>query len=197
MNIFLLKLRFYIKKPVSVLVSSEQNSSIINLISIVGGGWKDIYRFPNKPLAVLKNNFFILNCLRENKPHNLRFFLKYSQTPIIIINKKAVDMLLLNIASERGYIISDIETARELQRENENLNISTVGLSERSDLWVSDLNISEETNFKVNYGGDSVPFWVDKKLNKGEVIEILLVVRAWMILGMNLVQISENIYSRK
>lgn len=197
MNIFF-NFIFYIKKPALMVVFSKSESNIINLLPIAMHRLilnENISSRIKSSFSSLKNKVFLIeivnNILSLKK---ISFLLKRSSIPILIINDKNLDWELIRNISSKGFIIVNTEIARMLKKEGiEETLINEVGFNDRSELWASDLNIGDETNFKINYRGDSVPFWIERKLNNDEIIEILLVVRAGMILGMNLVQISKNL----
>lgn len=190
MNI-IFKIIFYFKKPPLVVVLAKPNSIIPNLLSISMKGWVDSPHLRGFS-SILKNKVLLLN-ISDGKIalSDISFLIKRSSVSVLILNGRMADRELLKRFSERGLIIVDNETAKLFK--GDEFKKSSVGFDDRSNLWASDLNIGEETNFKVNYGGDSVPFWIDRKLEKGQIIEILLTVRAGIAFGLNLVQISQNL----
>ena len=197
MNI-LLKTIFYFKNPSLVVISAEPDTMILDLLSTSMKGWIDNteLRLRGRELfSVLKNNVFVLNISDGGTNFSdVSFLIRRSSFPVLILNGKMADGELLKKFPKRGLVIADNETARLLKGDEFNgILIDSVGFNDRADLWASDLNIGEETNFKINHGGDSVPFWIDKRLEKGQITEILLTVKAGMALGLNLVQISQNL----
>ncbi len=197
MNI-LFKLIFYFKNPAVAVIFSRPDSDIIDLLSVVTKGWIDSENISfgiKSSFSPLKRESFLIDFSHDElKLKDIEFLLKRSSVPILIVSGKDPDPELLHNFPRRGCVITDAETAKVFKKEEiEGVLISGVGFDERSDLWASDLNIGEETNFKINHEGDSVPFWIDKNLSRDEITEILLAVRAGMALGLNLVQISRNL----
>lgn len=63
----------------------------------------------------------------------------------------------------------------------------------RSELKISDTNVSgEELNFKVTWRGNVVPFWTS---SKHKVADLNSIIAMGLALGMNLVEISQELKS--
>ena len=61
----------------------------------------------------------------------------------------------------------------------------------KTELAVSDIKVSDsELNFKVSWRGNTVPFWISSKY---EVSEILPLIVAGLVFGLNLVEISQEL----
>ena len=197
MNI-LFKIIFYFKKPPLVVLLAQPNSMILGLLSTSMKGWMDNseIQLGNKELfSALGNKVLLLN-ISDGKTalSDVAFLLRKSSLPVLILNGQMADGELLKEFLKRGLVITDNETARLLKGDEfEEISINSVGFDNRADLWASDINIGEGINFKINHGGDSVPFWIDRRLKEDQIMEILLTVRAGMVLGLNLVQMSQNL----
>lgn len=190
----LFKLAFYLKNPPVAVVLADRGSRILDLLSVSMDGWMEGVEFypGRKSFPVFGEKVLLVEILDGIPvPSDISFLLRRSSSPVLIISGKMADKGMFKGFPERGVVVTDGETARLLK--GDGMTVDSVGFDERSDLWASDLNIGEETNFKINHGGDSVPFWIDKRLEKEEISEILLTVRAGMALGLNLVQISQNL----
>lgn len=132
---------------------------------------------------------------------------------------------LAKVLPSQGYLILnfDDETVREIKDEM-NLKEFTFGFQEGADFQVSDIKLNpvEEfrnvtvgdklgkahskfsygvnsgTNFKINYGGNIVPFWLEKLFGKEQIYSALAASVIGTIFGLNLVEISQalkNYYS--
>jgi len=68
--------------------------------------------------------------------------------------------------------------------------LKTLGIEAELDFaWISDeIKTEEETNFKLNYKGSSVPFWI-----KGDLNNFLAAISIAIQSGMNVVEISEKL----
>jgi UDP-N-acetylmuramyl pentapeptide synthase len=90
------------------------------------------------------------------------------------------DFLLVNADEERNF-----QTTAKILK---------FGFSELADFKISDANGGEnETNFKLNYKGKSVPIWINKKLDLQGVYGILAAFCVGDILGLNVVEMSETL----
>lgn len=194
----LFKIIFYFKNPPLAVVLAEFDSTILELLSTSMKGWMDNTELRlggRDSFSALKNKVLLLNISDgETASSDASFLIRRSSVPVLILNGKMADGELLKKFPKRGLVIADSETAKYFKGDEfEEISIDSVGFDDRADLWASDLNMGEETNFKINHGGDSVPFWIDRRLEKEEITEILLTVRAGMALGLNLVQMSRNL----
>lgn len=108
----------------------------------------------------------------------------YSQKPILVLNNGKE--MISNFPSS-GLVITDFSKSRNIKG---NWTVNSVGFTNSSSLWLSD---NSENSFKINYGGDSVPFWTNHSFSQEELIDLLLAIRVSMILGLNLVEISQGL----
>lgn len=71
------------------------------------------------------------------------------------------------------------------------------GFNETADFKASDVNITQEAiNFKLNFKGNSVPIWLKNENYTNNADEIYIILSAICVgdfLGMNIVEISENL----
>lgn len=142
---------------------------------------------------------------------NFEFLIKNSSFPVLIIIhnekekvvliKKSVNpvrCLLSNGVKKmpvRGCLILnfDDENAKEIKEigESINLKVLTFGFLEGADFQASDINFNLETNFKINYQGNTVPVWLKDVLNKEQIYAVLAATAVGTIFDLNLVEISQ------
>lgn len=68
------------------------------------------------------------------------------------------------------------------------------GFSEGADIVATDINIDENgSNFKINYKGNSVPFWAKGAVSSEAIYDILERIAKAVAMGKNLVEISKDI----
>jgi UDP-N-acetylmuramate-alanine ligase len=90
----------------------------------------------------------------------------------------------------------DDETVREIN-DITNLHTFTFGFSERADFFASDLKFNHGINFKVNYKGSVVPFWLGGTFGKEQIYTALAAAAVGTIFGKNLVEISQEMKNYK
>lgn len=183
------KIIFFIKRPPVVLVVGTGSSFAVKAISKI---------LENKKILIF-----------ESVVSN--FFLKKSKLPILVItgteNKEEISQIekLAKIIPVKGFLVLnfDNEIIREIKNETI-ANFLTYGFYKNADLQVSDLNISSEgvnpvrnrsisngVNFKINYQGNIVPFWLKNIFGKEQIYNILPAIAVGLIMNMNLVEISQ------
>ncbi len=88
-------------------------------------------------------------------------------------------------------IVTDYSIARKLKK-RKTRKVMTFGINKKSaDLFITDVNQKEnETNFKVNYKGSIIPFWIKGKLKNKEIYALLPALCLAKILKLNLAKVS-------
>ena len=106
--------------------------------------------------------------------------------------------LAKNLPAQNYLILNyDDETVREID-DWTRLQTFTFGLDKNSDFSASDIKLNFGTNFKVNYKGNVVPFWLEKLFGKEQIYAALSAAAVGTIFNLNLVEISQalkNYYS--
>jgi len=140
--------------------------------------------------------------LEEEKVKDLTFYLKNSKKAVLVITPGVKEMASFakKLPPKTNLIFNfdfDNEIIREL-KDMTGLNTLTFGFQEGADLRVTDINLNQETNFKINYQGNIVPVWLGGILGKEQIYDTLAAASCGTILDLNLVQISQalkNYYS--
>lgn len=169
------KFIFWIRKPKLLLIFGEEESFQI----------KNILFY----LLKKEKKIFILNNFEKKlNKKSLKFLIKNSSSSLIIYNgeKKEIRDLVPQT------IICKFEKLEELSFVKKS-KILTVGFNSSSDFIATELNLDEETNFKIVREGDIVPFWINKDMNKKELSNILLAIGASDLVSLNLIQISQKL----
>ncbi len=199
MNLFK-KLLFLFKRPSVILVTGKGRSCATQAIS------KALKSYSEKG----KIKIFESDLSEPKEIEKFSFLLKRSQLPILVVTHIG-DILadkdffagdreetlqirkLAKILPDRAFLILnfDDETVREI--ENESLAHSlTYGFQERADFRASDINLNlTGTNFKVNYEGNIVPFWLKNLFGKEQIYSALTAICLGVVKNINLVEISQ------
>lgn len=96
------------------------------------------------------------------------------------------------VLPSKGYLVLDFdeEDMRRL-KDDASVKVLTFGLGEEADFTASDIKINGGTNFKINYGGNIVPVWLEERADKEQIRSILAAASVGTVLGLNLVEISQ------
>lgn len=197
---FFKKLIFIIKKPPVILITGKGRSCVARAIFQV-----------LKPYSKQRKSFIFESALLEPKEiEKFSFLLKKSQLPILVvthIGEIPADKLffagdrkgtlqirkLAKILPAHGFLILnfDDETVREIKNETIARPL-TYGFQEGPDFRATDINIDiEGTNFKINYEGNIVPFWLKKLFGKEQIYSALVAICVGIVKDINLVEISQ------
>lgn len=152
---------------------------------------------------------FTLDLEKTDSLKDLVFLLKNSDQPIMVIsgqreNSEGKDgdryqeftektTEVAKLLPSRGFLIANFDERifRRIKGQT-SARFLTYGFLEGADFQVTDVNTgAAETNFKINYGGDIVPFWLKKAAKKEEIYDAISAVCAGAAKGMNLVEISQ------
>ena len=184
MNKFLQNLIFSFRKPPIVVIFGPGCEHLIKIISHIAG----------------PENKILMICADSNyRKNNLEFLIKKSSLPILVFlennNSSGLENILSLVKnfSHRGFIVSDKNFSNFRKIKNEaQCRVFTFGLSNEANIFATDINFTEEgTNFKINYGGNIVPFWIKKKTEEKEINALLAVILISVLNGINLVEISQ------
>lgn len=179
LNIFL-KIKFLLRKPKVVIIIGQEKKAAKEAISRV-----------LKPYFKLGQDVFIFET-EDKKINKFSFFLKNSQLPILIINGTSEIFLIKNLPANTYFILNcDEEKIKGVLDDFDNLKTMKFGFKEKNDIFASDIKENGGTNFKVNYKGKIVPFWLAGLFNKEQVYAGLAAISVGIILGLNLVEISQ------
>lgn len=96
--------------------------------------------------------------------------------------------------SSKEYLIFNFDK-EDIRPIKEGLPVKTLtfGFQEGADFQVTDIKINDGTNFKVNYEGKVVPFWLDKILTDEEINSVLTAIAIGTTFDLNLVEISQSL----
>ncbi len=175
--------KFYFKKPPLVIVSDEKTRKFL----------KDIVSFyfvvSEKKISFFKEIVLILKPFSE-----IKFFIRHSRLPVLIPDSESKE--LRSFVPPLGYLVSNYD--KESFGKEVLAKTVTYGFKEGADFLITDLNfLNQEVNFKINYEGNSVPFWVKNIEEKKQVFAVVSAIVAGFCLGLNLVEISKTFQEKQ
>jgi UDP-N-acetylmuramoyl-tripeptide--D-alanyl-D-alanine ligase len=186
------KIQFLIKRKPVIIVTGEGRALAKQAI-----------------LTVLKGKDFFIASPDEKKINKFEFFLKNSPISILVITHIGeIPFREDFFAGEKEKLERTIELAKKLKAQNwlvlnyddetvreiddvTNLNTFTFGFSERANFFATDIKLNHGTNFKLNYKGSVVPFWLEGTFGKEQIYSALAAAVVGTIFGLNLVEISQ------
>ncbi len=163
----------------------KHNFSVLHIGSIPG-----VFDIPK----ILKNEIIIFEDNENISTGEIRNFLNALPKAVFIITqaekKSRIKRLLLHFP-ERWLLVVDFSIAGKL-RGKKTRKMLTFGINKKkADFFITDINQKEsETNFKVNYKSNIIPFWISEKLKKKEVYSILPALCVAETLSLNLAEVS-------
>jgi len=194
MNLFK-KIILKIKKPKVIIVTEDDKSIIRSVFSIINSHFKvRILEGRLSVLDLISGEVILINSsLEDLKLYD--FLLENSQKSVLLfagINQEyykgnfkdlsGFDLLLFN---------SDSVNISNFEKE-EFSEVYGFGFNKKSDFQATDMKINSNTNFKLNYQGSIIPFWLEGRKEKKDVYSVLAGSSLGKILGLNLVSISEE-----
>ena len=220
MNIFK-KIIFLWKKPCVILVTGKGRSCAAEAIFQVLKSHFRVKKISNGvfPLVNDKDKILIFETDFDKSSKvsfvkNFKFLLKKSKLPILLVThvgeipadkeffageKKETFLMrkMAEILPVQGFLILnfDDETVREIKNETVTRSF-TYGFQKGADFRATDININlEGTNFKINYEGNIVPFWLRNLFGKEQIYSVLPAIAVGIVKDINLVEIFQALKS--
>ncbi len=131
-------------------------------------------------------------------------------SPILVISKNILEgqegesfglekiLEMIKNFPKAGFVVIDYSLGdfRKIKSEA-SCRVLSYGFEAEADLRVTDFNIGDNgTNFKINYDGKSIPFWIEQKISEEETNNLLAAILVLAINKVNLVEISQLFKSR-
>lgn len=196
------KLIFFLKRPPIVIVAGQDRVGAKSAISLT---------LKQEP-KISKETLFFESDLENIE--DFKFLVKNSSLPILVVTgigdiSCAKIRELAGLLPVHGFLILDFddETVREIGAAS-NAKTLTFGFQE-ADFRASDIKHNGGINFKINYKGNIVPFWLENasegEENKfssspfvvtredKEIYYALAAAAAATVFGLNLVEISQTL----
>ncbi len=202
---FFKKLIFLLKRPCVILVTGKGHSCAFQAI------------FTLKPYFNKEKVLIFESDLSKSKEiEKFIFLFKKSRLPVLVVThigeipvdknffagereKTSSIRKIAGILPEKGFLILnfDDETVRELKNASPAPSL-TYGFQKGADFQATDVNINlNGTNFKINYQGNIIPFWLNKLFGKELIYSSLAGICLGTIKKVNLVEISQALKSYK
>ena len=104
----------------------------------------------------------------------------------------AADLEKTKLSSRECLVYNfDKEGLRKIREKAPETKLLTFGFQEGADFQASDLRQDGGTNFKINYQGKIVPVWLEGSPTREEIYSVLAASAIGVLLGLNLVEISQ------
>ncbi len=176
---FIKKIKYFFLKPKFVLL------------------FGDNFNLTEKIILNIENNLKIINA-NNLDISILIFLLKNSTSPILVFkNEKEIahykiKAIVNNLPSSGSIAFNKNNSAKEtFKTKLSPTQVYSFSLNRKADLTLTKLHKNHGTNFKINYKGNSVPFWVKDRLSQNKGIDLLAAITVGVILKNNLVKISQ------
>jgi len=205
---FLSKLIFLFKKPKIIIVIESRGQTASEVILAILKQHFNVKKIPKLDFKNILENKILILSPEIKRAEDLSFFVEKSQLPILVITEigeiPQEIRKLTKILPAQGYLILnfDNEAIRGIKFET-SAQLLTFGFEDSNlpfsrppgvDLRASDININlRGANFKINYKGNIVPFWLERIFSKEQIDSVLAAVSVGVVFGLNLVEISQTL----
>jgi hypothetical protein len=147
----------------------------------------DLFSLIGKDVIVIKDN-------EKESAEKVKAFLSGLSCFFVIthLKKKARIKKLLKGSLHNFFFVLDFSIAKKIKKKKDFLNF---GINKKSaDFYITDIHQKEnETNFKVNYQSNTIPFWIKEKLKQKEIYAILPALCIAKLFKINLADVSYRI----
>lgn len=210
MNIFN-KLKFFLKKPKVIILTGNDSFFVKEYVFQILNQYpqamkevllleNDFHDFEKNKFLINKSSLFIL-AITGFKDLYEKDEEKGFSSPHLVTTREVKKIYELikkrsNQSSSKIILNFDDKIVKEMIDGN-NFNILTFGFNEEADFCASDVMLlNEETNFKINYKGSTVPIWLNGLFDKNKIYSVLSAICVGVILGLNLVEISQALRNK-
>ena len=185
---FIAKFKFLQKKRPVIIITGERKKIISKAISNLLKDTLD----PGEDFLIFESKF------KDIK--NLELLLRTSKKPVLVvagienISEKeftTISEFIKTLPEKTNLILSSDDEMVKKMGYFSNLNTLSFGFQEPADFRASDLRSNGGTNFKVNYQGKVIPFWLKGILPREEIYSAVCAALVATIFGLNLVKISQ------
>ncbi|MCD6147984.1 hypothetical protein J7J18_01280 [bacterium] len=196
---FFLKFKFFLRKPKVIIVVGKDRIRIKRTIC-------QILRHPKIEKDILTLEAKLDS---DSEAEELKWVIKSSKLPILVIDhirsipfhfaasdKEEKRMRRVEELAKQlprfGCLIANLddEKIRKIKVEPDVKEIG-FGFEKGVDLRATDIYSQSGINFKVNYQGSFVPVWLEGASEKEQIYSALAAIAVGVILGLNLVEISQ------
>jgi len=185
---FIAKFKFLQKKRPVIIITGERRKIISKVISNL---LKNTLKF-GEDFLIFESKF------KDIK--NLELFLRTSKKPVLVVSGienvsekefTTISGFIKSLPEKTNLILSSDDEMVKKMGYFSNLNTLSFGFQESADFRVSDIKSNGGTNFKVNYQGTVIPFWLKKIAQREEISSVVCAALVATIFGLNLVEISQ------
>lgn len=188
-----------LKRKKIIFVVGEAKEETGDFIHFVLSNSFKVFLFKKLPtisdiFSILKSDIIVIKDDETQSVEEVRSFLKGISCYFVIteMKKKARVKKIIQGFLEEFIFVLDFSIAKKLKKKKEFL---TFGINKKSaDFYITDIHQKEEEiNFKVNYGGNTIPFWIKEKMKKKEIYSILPALCIVKLFKINLADVSYRI----
>ncbi len=116
---------------------------------------------------------------------------------VIVINSNNLEFEkeLIRSVDNKNTVLVDFKNRDRLLSKRMNRFLS-YGFDSGADFFISDITQKEKTNFKINYDGSSIPVWIGKKVERGDISGITAGLGVGVLLDINFVKLTQKLNRR-
>ncbi len=194
-------LKALIRKRKIIYVIGDNKNEVSRFIGFVLKNNLPAYHLNRLPsffdlLSILRSNVIIIEDNKENNVQKIKDYLKPFTCIFLITESKKKNRVkdFLNNFDKKWDIIIDYSISKKLKRKRGRQFFTFAINKKKADFNVTDINKQDnKINFKLNYKGNIIPFWVERRLSKKEVYFILSAICVAELMKLNLAEISHEI----
>jgi len=115
---------------------------------------------------------------------------------VIVVFKKSKKMKnerkIISLLTEKDTLLASDDLMEKLSKKKLKKRVS-FGFKREADFYMSDLNLGDKINFKINYNGSSIPVWYRGEGKKEDALKITGALAVGSLLNLNLVDLTRRI----
>jgi hypothetical protein len=190
------KIILFFKKPKVIVIAEDSQFYVRDMISEALSDYFKIKKIKEKVsfIDIIFNKIILINSdLEKIKSYN--FLLRNSQQSIFIfagLGRDNYDCKIDNLPPF-DFLIFNADALNVSDFNEKNFpEICSFGFSNKADFQITDVKINNDTNFKINYEGNIIPFWLKGKAENRKIYSALVIASLSKIFNLNLIRVSEK-----
>ncbi len=144
-------------------------------------------------LAIIRSDVILIEDDKQIRSSEIRLLLKSCSGSLVLTlaSKKGRIKNILRSIPSNWDVILDFSIAKKMKKAKGRRVLTFAVDRSSADFYITDIHkANDRVNFKINYKGNIIPFWIDKPFTRDEVYAVLPALCLAKMMDLNLATVS-------